>query len=292
MTGKSPGFWFFTGDWMKDTELRFCSIFARGLLVDLLCIMFEAKDCGYLSKPDGAPRSDREIVDAISGGTVEDKLSALSELEASGVLSRDSRNVLYSRRLSRLKDVSEARRKAGSKGGSKRKAKLKQNSSKQEANPQANEKQNRGVTVSDSASVSDSVTDTDTGKDGASALVGLKQPTISVDDFFARWNAFAERKGLSKVLVLNDDRKAKIRTRLKGGKWWNRFLAACEKLPLPGDGWQPDLDWIVENESNVERIIEGKYDWRATVGKIDPDPRGTQSLLEKRKADRAANQQT
>lgn len=140
--GKSPGFWFFTGDWLKDSELRFCSLFARGLLVDLLCIMFEAKEQGYMSKPDGTPRSDVDIVDAISGSTRDEKLKALAELESSGVLSRDNRNVLYSRRLSKLKELSELRSKSGSKGGSKTQAKLKQTDKQ-------TDKQKQGVTVTD-----------------------------------------------------------------------------------------------------------------------------------------------
>lgn len=145
---KSPGFWFFTGDWMKDPELRFCSLFARGLLVDLLCILFEAKEQGYASNPDGSARSDEQIVDAISGGDRDQKLFALAELEKSGVLSRDSRGVLFSRRLARLAELSESRKQNGSKGGSKRQAKPKQTD---EQTP----KQNTGV--SDSVSDSDSV---------------------------------------------------------------------------------------------------------------------------------------
>ena len=146
---KSPGFWFFTGDWMKDPELRFCSIFARGLLVDLLCILFEAKERGYASNPDGTPRSDQQIVDAVAGSSREEKLAALVELEKSGVLSRDERGILFSRRLARLAQLSETRSKSGSNGGSKTQAKLKQTAKQKE-------QQNRGV----SDSVSDSVTDT------------------------------------------------------------------------------------------------------------------------------------
>lgn len=142
---KSPGFWFFTGDWMKDPELRFCSLFARGLLVDLLCILFEANEQGYASNPDGTPRTNEQIADAVAGGSREEKLAALAELERSGVLSRDSRGVLFSRRIARLAELSQSRKQNGSKGGSKRQAKLKQNA-----------KQNTGVSVSVSDSVSDS----------------------------------------------------------------------------------------------------------------------------------------
>jgi hypothetical protein len=179
---KSPGFWFFTGDWMKDPELRFCSIFARGLLVDLLCILFEANEQGYASNPDGTPRTDEQIVDAIAGGGREEKLAALAELEKSGVLSRDFRGVLYSRRLARLAEVSAARKQNGSKGGSKTQAKPKQTT-------EQTTKQNRGVSVSVSDSVSDSFleeTHTHTGADD------FRQPGWAADEwtrFVAAWNA-------------------------------------------------------------------------------------------------------
>lgn len=162
MSTKSPGFWFFTGDWMKDPELGFCSLFARGLLMDLLCLMFEAKERGYLSKPDGTPRSNEQIVDAVRGGSREEKLEALAELEASGVLSRDNRGVLFSRRMARLGEISQARSKAGSKGGSKTKAKPKQNDKQ-------TDQQNTGVSVSDS--VSDSELNTHTHTRGSADLI-------------------------------------------------------------------------------------------------------------------------
>lgn len=143
--GKSPGFWFFTGDWLKDPELRFCSIFARGLLVDLLCYMFEAKQQGYLSWDDGTARTDEEIADAVSGGDRAEKIAAIQELERKGVLSRSENGVLFSRRMARLGEISQSRQQAGSKGGSKRQAKAKQNG-----------EQKPGVSDSDSASDSDS----------------------------------------------------------------------------------------------------------------------------------------
>jgi hypothetical protein len=176
MVGKSPGFWFFTGDWLKDPELRFCSIFARGLLVDLLCILFEANERGYASKPDGTPRSDAEIVSAVSGGSVDEKLSALAELECSGVLSRDNRGVLYSRRLARLGELAETRSKAGSKGGSKTQAKAKQTTKQ-------SDKQNTGVTVSDS--------------DSDSVSKKVSKDTYS-DDFETFWESYPPKRRTSK----------------------------------------------------------------------------------------------
>jgi hypothetical protein len=176
---KSPGFWFFTGDWMKDPELRFCSLFARGLLVDLLCILFEAKEQGYASNPDGTPRTDEQIADAVSGGSREDKLSALAELERSGVLSPYFRAVLFSRRIARVSELSEARKQNGSKGGSKTQAKLKQTG-----------EQKAGVSVSVSDSVSDSFLE-DTHTHTPAEPDDFRQPGWADDEwqrFVAAWN--------------------------------------------------------------------------------------------------------
>ena len=179
---KSPGFWFFTGDWMKDPELRFCSLFARGLLVDLLCILFEAKEQGYASNPDGTPRTNEQIADAVAGGSREEKLAALAELEQSGVLSRDSRGVLFSRRIARLAELSAARKQNGSKGGSKRQANLKQND-------EQTTKQNTGVSVSVSDSVSDSFLEEETHTHTAEDE--FRQPGWAADEwqrFVTVWN--------------------------------------------------------------------------------------------------------
>ena len=128
---KKVGFWFYTGDWSKDPELQFCSIFARGLLIDLLCLMFESKRQGELSRPDGSPRSDDEIVDAVRGSTRTEKLGALSELLVSGALKRDPETlVVYSSRLRRLAQESASKKAAGSLGGAARSANQKRIGSK------------------------------------------------------------------------------------------------------------------------------------------------------------------
>ena len=179
--GKSPGFWFFTGDWLKDPELRFCSIFARGLLVDLLCFMFESKERGYLIWPDGSPRSNEDIADAVSGGDRSDKVKAIEELERKGVLSRDSRGVLYSRRMARLGEISQMRADAGSKGGTKREQKPSKNV--------ANDEQKPGVTVSDSVSASDPLVTTHTHPlDDPNGLIG-KDVIVpdNIREWFIKW---------------------------------------------------------------------------------------------------------
>lgn len=177
---KSPGFWFFVGDWMKDPELRFCSLFARGLLVDLLCLMFESKEQGYLSKPNGEPRSDLDIVNAISGGTCDEKIEALRELEQNGVLSRDSRGVLFSRRIARIGELSQTRSKAGSKRVSKTEA-------KREQNTKQNDIQNTGVSVSVSDSVSSPPKSPKGPSGGDDVEIPPKLKTVRFKKLFQDW---------------------------------------------------------------------------------------------------------
>lgn len=242
--GKSPGFWFFTGDWLKDSELRFCSIFARGLLVDLLCLMFEAKQRGYLSKPDGTPRSNEDIVDAVSGSDRAEKLKALAELESSGVLSRSEKGVLFSRRLARLGEISDARSKSGSKGGSKTKAKSKQSDKQDEKQSEKqNDQQKQGVTVSDSVSDSDSIlthTHTEQKPKRDSAIVPSE---IAIE--WQRWCDFRE----------------------SCGKPVNAIQAEATLMELSRRGWDKakrDIDFSIRKDA--KSILDSDNDFEKRSG--------------------------
>ena len=245
---KSPGFWFFTGDWMKDPELRFCSLFARGLLVDLLCILFEAKEQGYASNPDGTPRTDDQIADAVAGGSRDEKLAALAELERSGVLSRDSRGVLFSRRIARLAELSKERSKNGSKGGSKTQAKPKQNE-------QQTAKQNGGVSVSDS--VSDSFLEDKHTHTPADAPVHYSRETGWAADewarFVAAWNV-TPRAGKWPHLTAPD---VWVDLAATPG-WLDRARAAMAHLPQCEYLDRPMA--VTHFFNSVDRILAGEFD--------------------------------
>src|SRR5260364_320845 len=46
---KRPSFQFYPADWRKDSALQSCSIAARGLWIEMKCIMHECEPYGYLS---------------------------------------------------------------------------------------------------------------------------------------------------------------------------------------------------------------------------------------------------
>jgi hypothetical protein len=49
MAGKTPGFYLYTGDWLKDPALSKCSEAARGIWIDFLCAMHEDARSGQVT---------------------------------------------------------------------------------------------------------------------------------------------------------------------------------------------------------------------------------------------------
>lgn len=182
---KQPSFQFYPGDWMKDPELRVCSHFARGLLVDLLCAMFEAKHRGRLAMADNqTPWTDEQIVGLSSGSTPHMKLEALRELETAGVLKRDEHGVLFSARMVRDEEIRQARVESGSKGGSKTQAKC-------QANHEANHQAKSGSSSSSSSSSSD-----ENSKHTHNAHGQWSHLPEAIQNAIAEWNRYLiERTG-------------------------------------------------------------------------------------------------
>jgi len=114
---KMPAFQFYPGDWLKDPALRAASSGARGLWIDMLCLMWESQPRGYLQTPTGAPLTDEQIARMTGNCSLEEVRGWLAELESLGVFSRTSSGVIYSRRLVREERKRVLCREAGKRGG-------------------------------------------------------------------------------------------------------------------------------------------------------------------------------
>ena len=94
-----PWLKFYPRDWRGDQALRAVSIAARGLWMECLCIMHEAKPYGHLLL-NGDPVGDDAL--ARMAGTPVDEVSALmAELRQAGVLSVTRNGVVFSRRMTK-----------------------------------------------------------------------------------------------------------------------------------------------------------------------------------------------
>ena len=99
MAHRKPWIKFYPSDWRADQALRVCSIGARGLWLEMLCVMHEADPYGHLVV-NGGPVTEAQL--AMLTGVAQVELDALlTELETAGVFSRTRAGVIYSRRLTR-----------------------------------------------------------------------------------------------------------------------------------------------------------------------------------------------
>lgn len=111
---KRPAFQFYPGDWRKDVELRSCSIGARGLWIDLMCLAHSCVPYGHLVV-NGKPMTAAQIAGQVglSPGAV-GKLVA--ELLDNGVARQTADGVLYSKRMVEDEALRNARAEGGKAG--------------------------------------------------------------------------------------------------------------------------------------------------------------------------------
>lgn len=90
--------------------------------------------------------------------------------------------------------------------------------------------------------------------------------TVRPENFIASWNRLSGP--LPKVRELTDSRRRKIKTRIAQNLTLERFEEAinrCVVTPfLVGStgrsDWRADFDWLIENDTNMAKVLEGKYD--------------------------------
>ena len=112
---KRPAFQFYPADWRKDMALQSCSVAARGLWIDMLCIAHECEPYGHLTV-NGKPMTAAQI-GRHTGLTEREAKRLIAELDDAGVASRTDEGVIYSRRMVRDEDIRN-RRAEGGKAGS------------------------------------------------------------------------------------------------------------------------------------------------------------------------------
>lgn len=102
---KLPSFQFYPGDWMKDFNLRRCSPAARGLWMDVLCLMFDSPWRGKLV----TERCDKGVTTIVTltlrdcaealQGDLRSNMRLLEELVSKGVMKQEQSGIYYSKRL-------------------------------------------------------------------------------------------------------------------------------------------------------------------------------------------------
>ncbi len=115
---KQPWFKFYPQDWRGDAKLRMCSIGARGLWAEMLCVMHEAEPYGYLTI-SGKAVTPRQMA-ALAGVSQGECMKYMLELASAGVYSIDDDKTIFSRRMVRDKAKADKDRENGKGGGNPR----------------------------------------------------------------------------------------------------------------------------------------------------------------------------
>ncbi len=116
--------------WLQDPELCRCSAAARGVWIDILCLMFQSDERGVLVSC-GEAWTVEETARALRGDSGA-CLSSVKELLERGVMRRRNDGALYCARMVRDREQSDAKAQSGRKGGL---AKAKQKASKHPSKP-------------------------------------------------------------------------------------------------------------------------------------------------------------
>ncbi|WP_417834733.1 hypothetical protein [Thalassospira xiamenensis] len=165
-----PFMQFYPSDWRADPSLRVCSIAARGLWLEMLCVMHEADPRGYLTIK-GQPVTDAQL-SALTAVPTDEITKLIGELETAGVFSRDGNRRIYSRRILRDEKKSKTARKNGKKGGN---PKLATNRKQKEISPSDNLQDNTPLKGQDKPQIPD--TRYQTPEDKSSLHSDLSPPT-------------------------------------------------------------------------------------------------------------------
>ena len=114
-----PWLKFYPSDWRSDPLLRSVSFAARGIWIEILCLMHEATPRGSLLVNGKQP--DVSLLAILTGAKKQSEVTGLLvELETAGVFSRDEDGTIYSRRMRRDEKKASEDKANGSKGGNPR----------------------------------------------------------------------------------------------------------------------------------------------------------------------------
>jgi hypothetical protein len=113
---KRPSFQFYPKDWRDEQALRLCSMAARGLWIDLMCLMHSSDRYGHLEVA-GKPMSVEQIARLV-GDAPKDVRAWMAELSDNGVCSFTAEGVMFSRRMVRDEAIREKRAAGGDAGSS------------------------------------------------------------------------------------------------------------------------------------------------------------------------------
>lgn len=96
-------------------------------------------------------------------------------------------------------------------------------------------------------------------------FIKLHHPDF-IEPYVELWNLFATEKGLSKVSKISDARRRKFKVRIKEKSFdFLEILKKAKQSEFLLTGKWFGFDWVLANEANYLKIIEGNYDKKSAA---------------------------
>jgi len=249
---KRPSFQFYPADWKKDLELQSCCLEARGLWIELLCIMHHASPYGTLRVNGEIPPI--KVVSHLVGIHPGRYARLLSELERYGVIRKDESGAHYSKRMVDDNALSEKRRVAGALGGN-------PNLVKQGVKQTAKQKTPPSSSSSTSTSTSTSFSSSKKKKDMAKSLTQFEPWYLIYPRKIARGAAEKAWIKINPDEILVAKIMEGTRAQVEAGK----LVKGSEFTPHPAS-WLNAGRWTDEIESEAPAVINYGFKGRANIG--------------------------
>lgn len=238
---------FYTSDWRSDPRLKMCSPAARGMWIEMICLMHEATPYGHLLVHGQTPNEAQ--LASLTGISTAELPHLVAELERLGVFSRTREGVIYSRKLVRMASKAAIARKNGKKGGN-------PSLGNQMGNKPSDNHQDKGGHKPQKPEAIFQK------EESAKALLSDLQ--LAVDLF----NATAKDAGWPQCQRLSKPREAALKARLAecgGVDGWRAALAKARASPhccgQNDRGWTASFDFLTQ-ASSFTKLMEGNYDPR------------------------------
>ncbi len=90
---------------------------------------------------------------------------------------------------------------------------------------------------------------------------------VSPEEIVEAWKRLCVPKGAPDIREITGDRRKKMLLRIRehpNFDWWDELFARAARTPFlfgtGNRGWKASLDWLVDNQTNAVKILEGRYD--------------------------------
>jgi hypothetical protein len=289
---KMPFMKFFPKDWLGDERLRLCSVAARGLWIDLLCLMHSAPRRGYLQTATGTPLPLEQIA-RMAGCSTDEASRLLRELTDSGVCDCNEHGAVYSRRMVREAGISLVRSELGRKGadatnGGRVGKPAGKGVGKPPANGPANGRPSEVQKLRDSEAQIRHPPNPPRGPGGESPEPGVSEIVAPprMEEVQAAWNAVEGVTHSEHVAPVHRSMlAARGHSRLFCDRWRDGIEAVRRSARCKGaSGWRADLKWFLKDGS-LEELLNGSFE------DVTPDPKAAGPPVSKAvQAVRAARQ--